>query len=372
MILIMLLLLWLILQLVTTQMGNLTQNWEGISTAVNGRIRIFLGDCCMFAEEHFGVNAAQAERSMLERMEVLVEEVRVEFLPRLMTESFWYVKKLVSAAAFLGITLIASILLCKDFDGLMERVQGLLESTGCMQPNEERKRINILDRIFRLAAVFLKTQGILMLTVAGISSVGLLVGNITNAVILGLLSGLLDTLPFIGTGIVLIPTALWQLLCGRYTAAVWCIFVYILCVTVRELLAGITRSIPAGPSCTSSPRMPSAAFRGTSVQGGMGEVSQFQILVMRWAYTGSCGAMRLSKCPISQYAVSSRICQVSSVNRISSVPSSKRTKAVRKKPPCPLDWSKSLAGVIRTCASKERSPQSRPGISASVRVTSVA
>lgn len=236
MILIMLLLLWLILQLVATQMGNLTQNWEGISTAVNGRIRIFLGDCCMFAEEHFGVNAAQSERSMLERMEVLVEEVRVEFLPRLMTESFWYVKKLVSAAAFLGITLIASILLCKDFDGLMERVQGLLESTGCVRQNGEGKRINILERIFRLAAVFLKTQGVLMLTVAGISSVGLLVGNITNAVILGLLSGLLDTLPFIGTGIVLIPTALWQLLCGRYTAAVWCIFVYILCVTVRELL----------------------------------------------------------------------------------------------------------------------------------------
>ena len=228
-ILLVLLFLWLLLQFGTVQMGNLTQNWEGISTTVNGRIRIFFEDCCLFVERHFGVNADRVERVILDRIDILAEEVRVELVPRLMTESWWYARKLLSVAAFLGIAMVASVLLCKDYEAIVD--------TACRLGGASTDKIMIaLHHILHMVAVFLKTQGIIMLIVAGISSVGFVIGKIKYPIALGFLTGLMDALPFIGTGIVLVPTALWQIICGRYGAAVWCLIVYVICIMARELL----------------------------------------------------------------------------------------------------------------------------------------
>ena len=60
------------------------------------------------------------KRQVLERVEVFIEELRVELVPNLMKESWWYVRKLISAAAFLGVGFIASLLLCRDYDSLMQ------------------------------------------------------------------------------------------------------------------------------------------------------------------------------------------------------------------------------------------------------------
>lgn len=227
-----LLLLWTVFQFGTLQAGNVAENWDGISAQVSGQIRIFFGDCCMFVEDHFGIDAGKVEQLVLERMDVLVEELRVEFVPKLMTESWWYAKKLLSAAAFLGVTFIASLLLCRDYDALMEK---LGSGNGTAAPGPQTA-FQLVERILHMAAVFLKTQGIIMLAVAGLCSLGLSVAKIKNALLLGILAGILDALPFIGTGVVLVPTAVWQLICGKYGAAVWCLVLYVICIGVRELL----------------------------------------------------------------------------------------------------------------------------------------
>jgi len=43
-------------------------------------------------------------------------------------------------------------------------------------------------------------------------------------------------LPFIGTGVVLVPMALWQLLSGHYVRMAVCILLYIFCIVIREFL----------------------------------------------------------------------------------------------------------------------------------------
>ena len=185
----------------------------------------------MFVEDKFGIDAGKVEQVVLERMDVLIEELRVEVVPRLMTESWWYVKKILSVGAFLGITFIASLLLCKDYNCIMEHVSG--ENAG---NTISAKVLAIVERIIHLAAVFLKTQGIIMVTVAIVCSAGLMLGKVGNALLLGIMAGVMDALPFIGTGIVLIPTAIWQLICGRYRTAGWCLVIYVVCIGVRELL----------------------------------------------------------------------------------------------------------------------------------------
>ena len=240
-----------LLQYAAGQAGALVENWDGISGQVGGQLQIFFGDCCMFMEEHFGLDAGKVEQVILERAEIFIEELRVELVPSLMKESWWYGKKLISAAAFLGVSFIAALLLCRDYDGLMRR---LGQKTGPeaeksagdsadngMDPDGSEEGIlstalKTAERIFRLAAAYIKAQALILLVIMGTACALLWLGRVKNALVLGFFAGILDALPFIGTGIILIPTALWQLVNGRPGLALWCLAVYMVCMGEREFL----------------------------------------------------------------------------------------------------------------------------------------
>ena len=234
-----------LLQYAAGEAGTLVENWDGISRQVGGQIEVFFGDCCMFVEEHFGLDAGKVEQVVLERVEVFIEELRVELVPNLMKESWWYVRKLISAAAF-----IASLLLCRDYDSLMrnlgqnggrerERDDGGKWKTDSAEKPESRLLTAVIaaaERILSLVLEYVKAQALILLVIMAIASAGLWLGKVGNAFVLGFFAGILDALPFIGTGVILLPTALWQLICGRAGTALWCLAVYICCVGARELL----------------------------------------------------------------------------------------------------------------------------------------
>ena len=52
----------------------------------------------------------------------------------------------------------------------------------------------------------------------------------------GILAGILDALPFIGTGVVLLPLGIWQLLEGSFGRALICGALYVVCIFLREIL----------------------------------------------------------------------------------------------------------------------------------------
>ena len=239
-----------LLQYAAGEAGTLVENWDGISRQVGGQIEVFFGDCCMFVEEHFGLDAGKVEQVVLERVEVFIEELRVELVPNLVKESWWYVRKLISAAAFLGVGFIASLLLCRDYDSLMrnlgqnggrerEQDDGGKWKTDSAEKPESRLLTAVIaaaERILSLVLEYVKAQALILLVIMAIASAGLWLGKVGNAFVLGFFAGILDALPFIGTGVILHPTALWQLICGRAGTALWCLAVYICCVGARELL----------------------------------------------------------------------------------------------------------------------------------------
>lgn len=239
-----------LLQYAAGEAGTLVENWDGISRQVGGQIEVFFGDCCMFVEEHFGLDAGKVEQVVLERVEVFIEELRVELVPNLMKESWWYVRKMISAAAFLGVGFIASLLLCRDYDSLMrnlgqnggrerEQDDGGKWKTDSAEKPESRLLTAVIaaaERILSLVLEYVKAQALILLVIMAIASAGLWLGKVGNAFVLGFFAGILDALPFIGTGVILLPTALWQLICGRAGTALWCLAVYICCVGARELL----------------------------------------------------------------------------------------------------------------------------------------
>ena len=218
---------WAALQGGFGQAKVLADNWDSMCV----QIRCFFGDCCLFAQEHFGVDAVKVEKAVLEKVDIFIENLQVQFVPNMVKESWWYLKKIISCAAFLGVSFIASILLCKDYDGMVERLQDGGEGAEAVE-----KAFGIAERIIRLVGVYLKAQAVILLVIMVICCLGLWLGRIGHGLTLGILAGILDALPFIGTGIVLMPTAFWQLVNGRIGAAVLCVVVYVACMGAREFL----------------------------------------------------------------------------------------------------------------------------------------
>ena len=53
---------------------------------------------------------------------------------------------------------------------------------------------------------------------------------------MGILAGVLDFFPVFGTGIVLVPTALWQFLEKDYIPGIVCSILFVVCAVAREIL----------------------------------------------------------------------------------------------------------------------------------------
>ena len=125
--------------------------------------------------------------------------------------------------AFWGIGMIAAFWLCKDYARFSE----------WMKKSEIWENI---DRILRMTGGYCRAQLKILVIISGITVVGLWIGKVRNGLWIGLLAGILDALPMIGTGIVLIPTAIWQLLNENPQGAAFASVTYVACIAARELL----------------------------------------------------------------------------------------------------------------------------------------
>lgn len=186
-----------------------------------------LHDGCIFLEHNFGLDAGQAEAFILARMDSVTENMQSDALPEAAKQSWGYLKEVIGAGAFLGVGFISSMLLCRDYEGIVEKIGENPAVDAVWQ---------FVEKTVSLIGGYLKAQMAILLIISVIAAAGLLVGRVKGALLLGVLAGLLDALPFIGTGIVLVPTALWQLLKGNAFGAVVAVIVYVLCIVVREFL----------------------------------------------------------------------------------------------------------------------------------------
>lgn len=205
------------------KLGNIGENWNFfLGTAQN-----FLGDCCHYMEGKFGVDAGRMEEVIIQKMNVLIQQLQVNFFPKAAGVSWNYIEKVLAAGAFLGVGFISCMLLCKDFE----------EISGKLMGNPVSARLLVMfEKIAGMVGVYVKSQ-LLILTVISILCVTFLgIAGIQGALFLGILAGILDALPFIGTGIVLVPTALWQLISGHPKEALLVAALYLLCIGAREFL----------------------------------------------------------------------------------------------------------------------------------------
>ena len=182
---------------------------------------------CRSVGEIIGVDASYLENTVSGRLQEGLDSLEENILPGMLSQSMQYVRWFAEVGGFLVTFLIASVLLAKDYDGIMNH---LLDQESC------HVLLEVICGIVRYIATFVKAQGIIMSAIALTAAITLGIAGIQHGVLWGILAGILDALPFIGTGLVFIPWLIIDLFRGKYFAAVIYGILFILSTFIREFM----------------------------------------------------------------------------------------------------------------------------------------
>lgn len=194
---------------------------------IGEQLELFLHRCCYSLDGKFGWKGYEIEHYLVEKMTIIMENVQVEIIPKAISSSYNCFKGIFRSVAFLFMTLIAAILLEKDYASFINWLQSSQEISFLWKT---------LEGVLSYLITFLKAQGIILLVISILCSITLCIVGISGGVFWGILAGILDMFPFIGTGIVLVPIAIWQLINGNYVQMIVCLVLYVVCIFVREFL----------------------------------------------------------------------------------------------------------------------------------------
>lgn len=202
-------------------------NWTACLELWEEELHDLVHELCGWLGRTFSLDVSYMEESVAQLSSDLLGRLQRDLFPDLMSGTVKYAKKLATGGAFVITFLIGTILLAKDYDRYMNF---LLEQRGC------HVWLEALCGTIRYIVSFIKAQLIIMGTIAGTITIVLFITGIKNGLLWGLLAGALDVLPFVGTGIVLLPLILIQLAQGYWGRAVVCVLLYVACVLIREFL----------------------------------------------------------------------------------------------------------------------------------------
>ena len=216
-------LLWILLSWV---LGSLPVWLDGLEARESEWMELVRG-LCRSAADMIGIDADYLEGIVSGSLQETIDSLEQNILPGMLSQSMQYVKGLTELGGFLITFLIAAVLLARDYDSIMNR---LLDREAC------HVLLEVICGIVRYIATFVKAQGIIMTVIAVTAATTLGIAGIKHGVLWGILAGILDALPFIGTGVVLVPLGILQFLEGRWGRAFICGILYVVCIFLRELL----------------------------------------------------------------------------------------------------------------------------------------
>ena len=158
-----------------------------------------------------------------------------EYLPSVLRRSTSLLSGLPSLLTAALFAALSALFGCGDYGGIKARVKQLL-------PEEAGRRTSQLIRISAdTLRALMKTYGLIMLItfaelVAGLGLMSLAGYGTGSVVSVALVISLIDILPVLGTGTVLIPWGIFEMLSGRTVSGIMLLALFAVTETVRNLL----------------------------------------------------------------------------------------------------------------------------------------
>lgn len=208
----------------TAGCGKLTELPELCREAA-GSAEYFWGECCCKLENICGASGVRLNTFLTGLMHKMLDEVQTQWMPKVVTSSYSCFKGMFAAAGFFLVMLLSVFLLEKEYADFV---------TWLTDRRDTALFWDIAQGILSYLVTFLKAQGLILTMISILCSVVLSIAGIEYPVLLGMTAGVLDMLPFIGTGIVLVPLSFWQLVNGCYGKMAVCLLLYGGCAMLRE------------------------------------------------------------------------------------------------------------------------------------------
>lgn len=210
-------------RLLAEQVLRLIEHYDEYRTwALDGAEKI-----CSRVDGWFSLKKGTAEDLMYTGISRMGETVNAEILPELSKKSLKLMGTLAYLFAGVLVAFVSAVLMLSDRE---KYAKGYRRSPFYAEAKQ------VMGRLSSAGTAYLKTQGILMLLVATVCTIGFLFVKREYALLLGIGIAILDAFPILGSGIVLVP---WTILCflrGDYTGTMVLVITYVLCVLVREIL----------------------------------------------------------------------------------------------------------------------------------------
>ena len=184
-------------------------------------------ECCLMAEKNFGIKVDAVKEFVYTSLEHASQQIRVYIIPGIVNYSMRYLKKLADAGLFILMLFVSVILLMKDYDEMKKK----LEKYKWFQHYH-----NISKRMWKQGGMYIKAQMMIIFVVMLLCTAGLWALGSPYFLVLGILIGLMDALPCIGTGTDLIPIAVVLLFQQNFRLAAGYVGLFLLTYVVRELL----------------------------------------------------------------------------------------------------------------------------------------
>ena len=193
--------------------------WIGEMDAIQQEFVNRISEGCQQLGNLLKIDTSDMKDSIIYQTDLFLDNIQTRISPELLGQTWSFLKQLFSIIGVLAITMIATVLLAKDYDSILSWMGSHSAS---------RLVLEIILNIIRYISTFLKAQLIIMLCISVTCVTLLSVFKIEKSILFGILAGIMDALPFIGTGIILLPLGIWQLLQGYYVKAVFCLIAYLL------------------------------------------------------------------------------------------------------------------------------------------------
>lgn len=217
------LLIWI---LFSWAVGSLPK-WIGRLDNLERDIRVIVYNCCQLVGRTLGIDSEYLGDTVLKYIEQGFDYFQGEALPGMLMQSLEYMKGFAAFGVFFITFVIAAVLLAKDYDRIMNEL---------LDREEFHVLLEVICGVIRYIATYVKAQLIIMSAIAGVSAPVLALTGIRNGILWGILAGILDALPFIGTGVVLVPIAIARFIYGSIGQAAVCLILYAVTIFLREFL----------------------------------------------------------------------------------------------------------------------------------------
>ena len=215
--------LFFLLKLLFFEVKSLTENLSYYQEIINS----YLSSFCLSLEKFTGMKAYSMEEMISSQMVQFIEETKTSVSSKIFRQSFSYVKLLIQMITVCFLTLVSFILWLKDYD----RIKKFTVSIGIY---------NFFQKIYSdtksFFGTYLKAQLIILLITCILSVIGLFTLKNPYALLLGIFIGLMDMLPFLGTGCFYIPCCIFSIFQANFFHSAIYITLYLVTALSREFL----------------------------------------------------------------------------------------------------------------------------------------